>query len=104
MNVPSVGFKLVKMVSVAVAIPPAVATVLGVMVTVIPVVFPRMTELSDTGCEKPLSEAMLMVTLTVWRLDVVTVWGEAVMEKSVTWSLSVAAWVMVPLAAVMVRS
>ena len=65
MNVPSVGFKLVEMVSVAVAIPPVVITLVGVMVTVMPVVLPRITELSVTGCEKPLSEAMLMVKLFV---------------------------------------
>ena len=64
-KVPSVGFKLVEMVSVAVAIPPVVITLVGVMVTVMPVVLPRMTELSTTGCEKPLSEAILMVKLSV---------------------------------------
>ena len=65
MKVPSVGFKLVEMVSVAVATPPVVPTLVGVIVTVIPVVLPRMTALSVTGCEKPLSEAMLMEKLSV---------------------------------------
>ncbi len=103
-KVPSVGFKSVEMVSVAVTTPPAGATVLGVMVTVTPVVLPRMIPVSVTGCEKPLSEAMLMVTLTVCRLDMLTVWDEAVAEKSVTWSLSVAVWVSDPLAAAIVMS
>ena len=65
MKVPSVGFKLVEMISVAVATPPVVVTLVGVMVTVMPVVLPRMTELSVTGCEKPLSEAMPIVKLSV---------------------------------------
>ena len=104
MKVPRVGFRPVEMVSVAVTTPPAGATALGVMVTVTPVILPRMVSVKVTGCEKPLSEAMLMVTLTVCRLDMFTVWGEAVAEKSVRWSLSVAVWVSDPLAAVMVRS
>ena len=83
-KVPSVGFRSVEMVSVAVTTPPAGATVLGVMVTVTPVVLPRMVPVSVTGCEKPLSEAMLMVMLTVCRLDIATAAGEAVAEKSVT--------------------
>lgn len=84
MKVPRVGFRPVDMVSVAVTTPPAGATVLGVMVTMTPVVLPRMVPLSVTGCEKPLSDAMLMVTLTVCRLDMLTVCGEPVAEKSVT--------------------
>ena len=103
-KVPSVGFRALEMVRVAVTTPPAGAKVLGVMVTVTPVVLPSMVALSVTGCEKPLSEAMLMVTLTVCRLDMFTVWGEAVAEKSVRWSLSVAVWVSDPVVAVMVRS
>jgi hypothetical protein len=103
-KVPSVGFRLVEMVSVAVTTPPAVARVLGVMVIVTPVALPRVVPVSVTGCEKPFSEAMLMVTLTVCRLDMLTVWDEAVTEKSVTWSLSVAVWVSDPLAAAIVMS
>src|SRR3989441_1403183 len=83
-KVPRVGFRSVEMVSVAVATPPAGATVLGVMETVMPVVLASRAGLRVTGCEKPLSEAMLMVMLTVCRLDIATAAGEAVAEKSVT--------------------
>ncbi len=88
-------------VSVAVADPPTVDTVLGVIVPVIAVGNPEMVKL--TGSENPFSEFTVSVTLADWEALRVREFAEVLSVKSVMRTVSVVDSVLLPLDAVIVR-
>jgi hypothetical protein len=100
MNVPRAGLLPRVRVSVDAPAPPTRED--GVSAAVTPRGRPETVRV--TGCAKPLRGAMVTVVLEIWRGLKLSVEGEEVTVKSVTWSLTVNVCTVGPLEPVMVRS